>query len=274
MDASFDLQTPDGKPAQALLKIIELRKRELGETTKQACIALVQNMLLSLRAQTKVAKENQMDISLQLADDKYYPSFKREKGSKGKNVSKRVLRQGPNGPVVTPSKVVWRLDKYTPKQVAHSYEVSDKVSDDKIIKYIIVAETEKKAFKFAKQFHKSRVKRHKYLAKYALGVARKQLYDKSALNENVTQDVRVLANNVVTTSVVEKGFNSGDLSIKVHDKLDYAALALQNGEASIPAAINSAMNKVVGYIIQRIKATGGSISQPIKANLDEMIGNV
>lgn len=48
-----------------------------------------------------------MDISLTLADDKYFPSFKREKGAKGKHVSMRVLRQGQNGPVVTPKKVVW-----------------------------------------------------------------------------------------------------------------------------------------------------------------------
>ena len=74
-----------------------------------------------------------MEISVTLADSKYYPSFKRDKGSKGKQVSMRVLRQGKDGPVVTPSKVIWRLPKYYKGQVAHSYEIADKVSNDKTI---------------------------------------------------------------------------------------------------------------------------------------------
>ena len=86
-----------------------------------------------MRAQTKVAKPNEMEISVTLADSKYYPSFKRDKGSKGKQVSMRVLRQGKDGPVVTPSKVIWRLPKYYKGQVAHSYEIADKVSNDKTI---------------------------------------------------------------------------------------------------------------------------------------------
>lgn len=127
-----------------------------------------------------------MDISLTLADDKYFPSFQRDKGVKGKNVSKRVLRKGQNGPVVTPKKVFWKLDKYTKKQVAHSYEVQDKISDDKIIEYIIVSETEKKALRFAKQFHKNRVKQYKGLAKVAIGMAMKAVYDKSTSSDNAT----------------------------------------------------------------------------------------
>ena len=135
-----------------------------------------------------------MDISLTLADSKYFPSFKRDKGAKGKNVSQRVLRQGQNGPVVTPKKVVWKLGKYTKKQVAHSYEVQDKISDDKVIEYIIVAETEKKALRFAKQFHRSRVKQYKGLAKVAIGMAMKAVYDKSASSDTATEEVRKMAN--------------------------------------------------------------------------------
>lgn len=213
-----------------------------------------------------------MDISLTLADDKYFPSFQRDKGSKGKNVSKRVLRQGQNGPVVTPKKVVWKLAKYTKKQVAHSFEVQDKISDDKVIEYIIVAETEKKALRVAKQFHRSRVKRHKNLAKYAIGVAMKAIYDKGSSNENVTELVRKIANANVDASVVESGFDTGSVNIHIHDKLNYAALALKNGEASLNAAVSNAINKVVGYLQQRIKQTGGSIDASLKAAASEIAG--
>ena len=127
-----------------------------------------------------------MDISVKLADDKYYPSFKREKGSKGKNVSMRVLRQGKDGPVVTPAKVLWRIGKYSKGQVAHSYEVEDRISETKTIQYIMVASSSKDAIKHAKEFHKKRVRQHKALARHAIGVAMKAIYDRNSANDNVT----------------------------------------------------------------------------------------
>lgn len=272
MELTFNLQTPDGKPAEALAAVIEARKRELGETTKQSCVALAQNILRAVRAQTKVANPSQMDISLTLADDKYFPSFKRDKGSKGKNVAQRVLRQGQNGPVVTPKKVFWKLGKYTKKQVAHSFEVQDKISEDKVIEYIIVAESDKKALRFAKQFHKSRVKRHKGLAKVAIGMAMKAVYDKSTSNDTATEEVRKMANENVDASIQETGFNSGTVNIHIHDKLNYAALALQNGQASLNTAVGNALNKVLGYLQHRIKQNGGDIDKSLKMTVDELAG--
>lgn len=127
-----------------------------------------------------------MDISVKLADDKYWPSFKRDKGAKGKNVSQRVLRQGIDGPVVTPKKVVWRLGKYAKGEVAHSFEVKDRVSEQKTVEYIIVTHSEKEALRTAREFHKSRVKRHKSLAKHAVTVGMKAIYDKGTASENVS----------------------------------------------------------------------------------------
>lgn len=270
MEINFNLETPDGKPAEALAKIIEARRKELGETTRQSCVAVASNILRSLRAQTKVAKENQMDISITLADSKYYPSFKRDKGAKGKRVSERVLRQGKNGPVITPEKVVWRVGKYVKGEVIHSFEVVDKVSDQKEVKYIMVAKSEKDAMKYAKQFHKGRVKRHKYLAKHAIGLAMKAIYDKGGANDKVNQDVRDLARQNVDTSVRETGFNSGEVNIHIHDKLDYAALALQNGQSSVNLAIQNAVNKIFGMIKQKLKQNGGSIDESLKMSVDEL----
>ena len=263
MEINFSLETPDGKPAEALAQIIEARRRELGETTKQSCVAVASNILRSLRAETKVAKESQMEISVKLADDKYYPSFRRDKGSKGKMVSQRVLRQGKNGPVVTPDKVVWRVGKYAKGEVIHSFEVVDKVSDQKEVKYIMVAKSEKDAMKYAKQFHRGRVKRHKYLAKHAIGLAMKAIYDKGGANDNVNKDVRDIARQNVDTSVRETGFNEGEVNIHIHDKLDYAALALQNGQASVNIAIQNAVNKIFGLIKQRVKHNGGDINKSL-----------
>jgi hypothetical protein len=272
MNIDFNLQTPDGKSAAALAKIIEARTKELGETTRQACTAVASNILRSLRAQTKVAKSSEMEITVTLADDKYFPSFKRDKGSKGKQVSKRVLRDGKDGPVVKPDKVVWRVKKYFKGQVVHSYEVEDRVSQDKSIKYIIVTESSKSAERYAKQFHRARVKQHSGLAKLAISLAMKGVYDKGNSLPNSDSKKRGIAEQNVNVSVSDSGFNEGEVNIHVHDKLDYATLAFQNKENSVNAAIQNAVNRVFGYIQQRVKANGGQIDQSLKMTVDEMNG--
>lgn len=50
MELTFNLQTPDGRQAEVLAQVIEARKRELGETTKQSCVALAQTILRAIRA--------------------------------------------------------------------------------------------------------------------------------------------------------------------------------------------------------------------------------
>lgn len=270
MEITFDLTTPDGKQADALAKIIEARRNELGETTRQACVAVASNILRSLRAQTNVAKEGQMDIQVTLADDKYYPSFRRDKGAKGRNVSKRVLRQGKDGPVVSPKKVIWRVGKYVKGEVVHSYEVEDKVSQEKTIRYIMVANSQNAAVKYAKEFHKSRVKQHKGLARLAVGLAMKAIYDKGSVNDKVIGNTRSIAEKNVEATVKDSGFNKGDVNIHIHDKLDYAALALQQGMASVNTSIQNAVNKIFGLIKQRIKQTGGSIDKSLEMSVREL----
>lgn len=274
MDITFDLTTPDGKPASALAKVIEARRRELGETTKQACVAMAIDILRSLRAETKVANENKMDLKVQIADDKYYPSFVRKSGAKGKNISSRVLRKGPNGPVVDDAKVVWILGKYVKGQVAHSFEVTDVVSKDKIIKYIVVAESQKNALQYAKERHKRRVRQFKSLAKHALGVAMKSVYDKSSATDVVSSKIQETATKNIDVKTTESGFNSGEVNIYVHDKLNYATSALKNKESSVNISIQNALRKCVGYISQRVKRNGGQIDKSLKMTVDEMSGGV
>lgn len=271
MNISYNLSTPDGRDASALASVIALRAKELGETTRQACVAVASNVLRSLRAQTKVARENQMEVTVKLADDKYWPSFKRERGSKGKNVSKRVLRQGPDGPVVTPEKVVWRLGNYVKGQVAHSFEVEDRVSKDKVVQYIMVASSEKDALRHARLFHKNRVKAHKSLAKYAVTVAMKAVYDKGAAGHPANQAVKKIAEQNVEAFVQETGFSSGTVRVHVHDKLDYAVPALKDGQASVKAAVLNALRKTFGYVKSRVKANGGDIDKSLHTEIDSML---
>ena len=270
MDITFDLQTPDGKPAEVLAKVIEARRRELGETARQSCVAMASVILRSLRAQTKVAKENKMDLTVSLADDRYYPSFKRDKGSKK---ARRILRAGQDGPEVTPDRVVWVVGKYVKGESVHSYEVVDKIAENKTDKYIAVAETKKTAKNYAKERHKARVRRNKTLAKHALGLAMKAIYDKNGgENDDITQHAHGIAKQNVKATVYDSGFNAGTVNVNVHDGLDYAVPALKDGEGSVSVAITNALNKTIGYIQHRIKANGGSIDKSLKIAADEIIG--
>ena len=125
-----------------------------------------------------------MNVSVTLADDKYYPSFQREKGTKGKNISKRVLRQGKGGAVISPERVYWKIGKYSEGEVAHSYEVVDQISPEKQYKYIVVAASAKDAKQYAKERHKRRVLRFKGLARHAISLAMKKIYTKEKLDVN------------------------------------------------------------------------------------------
>lgn len=49
MEVTFDLTTPQGAPAEALNAVIEARRKELGETAMQSCVAMAEGILRSLR---------------------------------------------------------------------------------------------------------------------------------------------------------------------------------------------------------------------------------
>lgn len=233
---------------------------------------MMEGILRSIRAQTKVAKEKRMNLEIELADDRYFPSFKREKGAKGKNVSRRILRAGgKDGTEVVPERVVWRVGKYVRGEVVHSYEVKDIVSPDKTDQYIIVAPTQKDAKEYAKKRHEARVKAFKGLARMALSLAMKSVYSKSSANDKVSTLAKDVATRNTQVQVSSTGFNSGTVDITVHDNLEYAIPAMENGESSVQEAIALAMKKTIGYIEQKVKKTGGSIDQSLKTTLDEMI---
>lgn len=237
-EITFDLTDPNGTPAeQAVARIVAMRTKELGETTENTCVALIINILKSLRADSKLASLK-TNITVEDVTGQYYPSFKREKGSKGKNVSTRVLRSGGrNGAVVTPDKVMWLCGKYHKGEKLHTYKVTDHIAQDEKFEYLAVAETQKKAEQHAKKFHIAKVKRTRGLAKYVLGLAMHRVHSKEIVNQNVTNEAQTIGMNNAEVNVQRQGFNSGSISISVHDKLDYAALALKSGENGVQMAM-------------------------------------
>lgn len=235
---TFDLTDEHGTPAeQVVARIVAARTKELGETTEQACVALIINVMKSLRADTPLASLK-TNIVVEDVSGQYYPSFKREKGKTGKNISTRVLRAGgKNGPVITPKKVVWMCGKYRKGEQLHTYKVIDHISKEDEIQYLIVAETQKQAEQHAKKFHIAKVKRTRGLAKYVLGLAMNRVHNKESVGANVTSEAQNIGMKNAEVDVQTHGFNSGSVSIRVHDKLDYAALALKSGENGVQMAM-------------------------------------
>ena len=249
--------TDTGQPAvPAIQKIIEARTKELGETTEQACIALAINVLRSIRADTKLAS-TKANIIIEDVSGQFFPSFQRDKGSKGKNISTRVLRAGgKDGPVVSSEKVMWKCGNYKRGEVLHTYKVTDKIASDEEFSYLLVAESPKIAKDHAKKFHENKVKRVRGLAKFALGVAMHKVHVKESVGGGVGEEARKIGMKEVDVNVKSNGFNSGDVSITVHDKLDYSALALKSGESAVQLAMQRALNSMTAYLNKKLDKKG------------------
>ena len=63
----------NGKPLDALAKLLEQRKKWLNETAEQSCAATMLDVLVSIRALTAVAKPSKNEIKMSTTPLK--PSF-------------------------------------------------------------------------------------------------------------------------------------------------------------------------------------------------------
>lgn len=85
--ADVEITCADGRPLKELSNLLKARTKWLGETSEQACAAVMIDVLVSLRATTKVAKPSKREI--ELTDTNIVPSF-----TGGRKSPKFCLRQG------------------------------------------------------------------------------------------------------------------------------------------------------------------------------------
>lgn len=67
----------------------------------------------------------------------------------------------------------------------------------------------------------------------ALSLAMKAVYSKSSANDKVSTLAKDVATRNTQVQVSSTGFNSGTVDISVHDNLEYAIPAMENGESSV-----------------------------------------
>ena len=85
----------------------------------------------------------------------------------------------------------------------------------------------------------------------------------------ITDQARKIGAERLRVEVVESGFDSGSVCIRVEDRLDYATKALESGEGYVQTAIQKALNSMTGYLNRRIEKK--NIEQPLKIPFEELV---
>lgn len=248
MTIETNISTPSGKTINEVIKALEARSKELGETTKNSGVAMMINILKSLRQDTAVAKPNEKANIVVQELTQYKVGFRKYNG-----VTPVIVSAGDGKPVEGLRARI--VDRNVKSKLLKVYKVTDIISTNKVKEYTLICKSEQSAFNYVKKIHRTRIQHRKGLAKIALGLAMNKLHNEN-VNDNVEQQVRNTADNNTNVFLSETGFNNGELNIRVHDKIDYAALALKSGANAVELAMQKTANKVMGMIIHKLHSKG------------------
>ena len=234
--ALVEVTCADGKPIAALSKLIEERSRWLNETAEQACAACMIDVLISLRAVTKVAKPNKNEIAL--SETPLKPSI-----TGGKQSPVFCLRIG--------------KARYVPQDNERIVRTTNDLKNCEVFKWhdhkkrswLIVAKSRKDAMDWATQKLKKRANQYKGLARAAFSILMKQTGSNTSTSISNAEAV----SKATSLTKVTKRKNGNDYSISASDMLDYAKLALRGGDSAINDALGRASNKIASVINQKCK---------------------
>ena len=239
--------------AARLAKVLDLRRRELHETTRQACVAIAVQTLRGVRVRSKVASAAKNRISARPAPYAVAYSARCHRGflvdSRGKCVGSKSLHP------------VWAG---RPTSRAHGLKVfhvenAVNAAEGKVYAYTVVAKSAADARAAVREIARRRVKGRRGLARAALGQCMHALAVQTGLGaaDAATAEVKRLAAANARAKVEERGFGSGEVAVRVRDALRYAAKALKNGRRDVDDALAAAMNKTVGLVVHHLRKYQG-----------------
>ena len=254
----------NGKPLEALERLIAQRQREMGETTSEAVIATAINALTSIRAATKVVDVKKASGFVNVAPyPALVPSVMTLKVASGKGKGKKkgegkdedilrvpCLRYGPKGHHAD-VKFHNLAPKGTPLKGYKCFIVQDRRGDSvnaNARRYYVIALSEEQARAHAAAFRAKRIERFKGMAKWTLGQAQSQVSQKGVAAEPVTAAAKQIGLKELQVAVYEHGWGKGSVTVSVADTLRDAALALKGGPAEIDNALMRAANRTAGII--------------------------
>lgn len=238
--------TADGKPIEALQRLIAQRIQYTNESAKEALAACAIQILISLRAITAVAKAQKVDMQIESA---LYASYFKN----GSVIIPCIRFKGSNARYMSNNKIIWETNgvKFKSCQV---FSFVDKRGDNSR-KYFIVAPDLKTARMVCNNFITKRINKHKGLAKFALGkLMNKASQTSKPVSDNVTQETTNIANEVSNATTSGQGSGSyGNYSLTCEDNLDYAMTALNGGSSTFDMACQKAANKIASVLKRKIE---------------------
>lgn len=253
----------NGMEANVLQRVIEARRRELGETTRDAAVATAITVLKSIRANTKIVDPNRMDVTVKQSPN-YVVGWKKVGGRR-----MRCVRIGSDkGAEVSGRSFVDRTGGYVKGETVSVFAVND-ICDgcrEKSRRYLVLANDMKTAKKCAVERHRKWVRKYAGMARFAMTLAMVKTSTRNSPDRSVSLATGEAKNTVlrnVNATVYHTGFNSGTVDINVRDTLRYAAYALKDGEGYVQQAVQNACNGVIGMINKTMKRKG-SIHEPLK----------
>ena len=240
----------NGKPLEALERLVAQRQREMGETTSEAVIATAINALSSIRAATKVVDVKKASGFVNVAA---YPALVPSVRTIGKGKdAKRIpcLRYGEKGhhADVTFYNLIKDGKFY---RLGKCYVVQDRRGDSvkaNASRYYLIAMSEDQARAYASKRRAKRIERFKGMAKWTLGQAQSQISQKGVAGEAVTAAAKQIGVKELQVAVYEYGWGKGKVNVSVSDTLRYAALALKGGPGEVTTALMRAANRTAGIL--------------------------
>lgn len=239
---------------ERVLRALEARRRELKETTKQACVAIAVTTLRGVRSRTRVANEKRVRVTAK-KDLGYVVAYSKKTG--------RGLVVGRNGKMPQGrdrATIHWTEQPTSRKHGLHVYRVVHAVdkAGTKTVEWRVVAKTEAAAAKWGKDRAAKRILRRKGLARLSLGYCMHDLAVQTGLGaaNGADGDVTGLARRNADATIDERGFSSGEVAVRVSDRLRYASRALTGGQKAVDAALDAALNKTRGLIVSKLKKDG------------------
>ena len=226
----------NGKPLSALSDFIEKRARVMGESAKDAVVATAENVLVSLRALTKLASPQKIrKMKVNVEDTGFYASFSNSE-------RRRVVRTGtsPHAPKVQLDGRVRWLDRGVARISRHVYKVTPIRPGEK--PYYVAASSASVAENFERKRASLRTDRSASLARNALSQAMGKVSTKKPKMGGKPTAVK---SNLATVLHAESGDR---YAVTVVDNLEYSTAALKGGESAISLAMMKAANKIAGRL--------------------------
>ena len=226
------------RPLSALTDLLQARQKWLKESAKDAVIATAIDVMVSLRALTRSAKNKRSSRPVVVRradlDASYYG---------GRRSPRRTLRTA-GGARFAAKRVKW---------FSHGIKDADlkvylvKPEHAQVKPYLVVAENVSRAKEFERKASVRRMRQYGNLAKWAFGVSMNKLSTRN-VHDNVTGEARQAGSRL---SFVWKGGDDRVYEVAMSDRLDYAADALRGGIGAVDMACMKTANKVAGRLMHR-----------------------